>query len=181
MSAAPKECPQQIGACEKQSHLIQIGFSAAGKSLSDNWPGEAFLSSTCASRNESPLSRERHTPLFLIMGRPNLLNYPALNSNELFLGPLDTSPSQGLRIAAMWEARKAMITSDGSRIISTSSRSPLRTGSSDTFHQCQISKRWSPDKKKWISGMRFLADLGRNIIVEAGAALKKFLVNGYCL
>ena len=31
MSAAPKECPQQIGACEKQSHLIKIGFQQPGR------------------------------------------------------------------------------------------------------------------------------------------------------
>ena len=173
MTCAPRENPNQIGSCEKQSHLIKMGFKAVRDHLNDNWSDEMVLALTCAAHNESPISRGGWTPLYLVTGRPDLLNYPILNNDEASELGQDTTSIQMSRLKSMWMARSTIIKADASHTIKMALKAPLRTGSKETFFQGQLIKCWYPKKQRWITGYRCLADLGRNLVVEMGARIIK--------
>ena len=62
---------------------------------------------------------------------------------------------------------------DARMIISNIQRSTLRTGARDTFEVGDSVSVWMPKKKVWITGYYFLADVGRNLLIEKGSKIWK--------
>ena len=71
MSAIPAEAPNQLGCCERQAHLLKLGYRAIERGDDGRWSRESILDLTCAARNSAPLSRGMFTPLFLLTGKIN--------------------------------------------------------------------------------------------------------------
>ena len=72
------------------------------------------------------------------------------------------------RMRAMALARKRIMEEDARHIIQVVQRSALRTGARDTFQLGDPLLIWGPKSKDWSMGHRFLADVGRNLVIEKG-------------
>ena len=59
------------------------------------------------------------------------------------------------------------------RILNKSKVSVVRTGASTKFKLGDLASCWGTVVKVWQHGHRFLADLGRNGLVEMGSEIKK--------
>ena len=62
---------------------------------------------------------------------------------------------------------------DATHILKTVIGANLRAGARDSFQMGEQVAVWTPSKKGWSSGFRFLSDLGRNVIIERGAKVCK--------
>ena len=69
LSSVPIAAPDQLGACEKQSHLLKLGFQAVRRYLPESWSNSTVLAISCAPRNITPLYRGGLAPLFMTTGR----------------------------------------------------------------------------------------------------------------
>ena len=77
------------------------------------------------------------------------------------------------RLLAVYRAREKMTPLDAQRILNKSKVSVVRTGASTTFKLGDMVSCWDTIEKTWKHGHRFLADIGRNGLVELGSKIKK--------
>ena len=174
LSSVPIAAPNQLGACEKQSHLLKLGFQAVRRYLPESWSNSMVLAITCASHNITPLSIGGLTPLFMTTGRvTEIVPIKSDGNDDVADRGFFSNSSMIARVRAMEIARETMAQADSRYILNTANKSVLRTGAKDVFTLGERVLRWGPKNKRWRDGYRVLADVSRNVIIELGSKLFK--------
>ena len=173
MSTIPVESPNQLGCCERQVHLLKLGYRAIERGDEGRWTRENLLDLTCAAHNSAPLSRGMFTPLFLLTGKMNFMSAIEDEEKVITLEHEGIENEHMIRIKAVWQARREMAKLDAKHVLGMAVSASLRTGATHTFEIGSGVKVWTPSEKRWIDGQRVVADAGRNLIIEGGAKLRK--------
>ena len=80
MSGIPKEPTNQIGACEKQNHLLKTSYQTIRRSLPLEWANESVMALACVAHNSRPLSFGNCSPFYLTTGKSGALAWARMDS-----------------------------------------------------------------------------------------------------
>ena len=168
LRAIPKEAPNQIGACGKQSHLVKLSFRAVRTAMGASWSDSMLLAVTCASRNSCPQSLRQFNPLFIATGRSHFLEIPlgdVKQKEEMISNPFSQ------RTRDMMLDMQSIMKEHAMRIIPNVQRSTLRTGARDAFEMGDSFSVWRHREKYRMKGYHFLADIGRDLLISKGSKI----------
>ena len=174
MAQAPTGAHFQVGTAERQIGIVKKAFRHLKQAAEPSWANQELLSIVVSSRNITPLSSSDISPVFAATGRNDLINRIV---NSVPSGKLDSPLSEDMKICNRLKlilyTRLVLLKLDAQSLLATAASKRLRANVMDSFKFNDKITLWSPIKKVWRAGFRYLSDSGRNAIIERGNRLLK--------